>query len=244
MEKQMSIRKDFALLEEKINYSFKNKSLLQNALTHSSYYNENRKDPNTTSSYERLEFLGDSILQIIISEYIFLEFPDRDEGELTKMRQSLVCESALAKAARKINLGDYLFLGKGDDSAEGRARDSVISDAFEALLAAIYLDNEENKLAIVRKVIFDLMKEQLLHCRSNNGDYKTLLQQLVQQDGIESLYYEVLSESGPAHNRKFTVAAMLNSNVIGKGSGHSKREAEQKAAHEALLLFGIKDDIK
>ena len=243
MKKEMSIRKDFALLEEKINYSFKNKSLLQTALTHSSYYNENRKAPNTTPSYERLEFLGDSILQIIISEYIFLEFPDRDEGELTKMRQSLVCESALARVAKKIKLGDYLFLGKGDDSAEGRARDSVISDAFEALLAAIYLDNDKNKLSAVKAVIFDLMKEQLLHCCPDD-DYKTRLQQLVQQDGIESLYYEVLSESGPAHNRKFTVAAMLNSNVIGKGSGHSKREAEQRAAREALLLFGIKDDRK
>ena len=239
----MSIRKDFALLEEKIKYTFKNKSLLQNALTHSSFYNENRKKPNTTSSYERLEFLGDSILQIIISEYIFLEFPDSDEGDLTKMRQQLVCEAALARVARSINLGEYLFLGKGDDSAGGRSRDSVLSDAFEALLAAIYLDSDDNKLSAAKAVIFDLMKEQLLHCCPDE-DYKTRLQQLVQQDGIESLYYEVLSESGPAHNRKFTVAAMLNSNVIGKGSGHSKREAEQKAAHEALLLFGIKDDIK
>ena len=160
------------------------------------------------------------------------------------MRQQLVCESALAKAARSINLGEYLFLGKGDDSAGGRSRDSVLSDAFEALLAAIYLDNDNNKLSAVKVVIFDLMKEQLLHCCSGDDDYKTRLQQLVQQDGIESLYYEVLSESGPAHDRKFTVAAKLNSNVIGKGSGHSKREAEQKAAHEALLLFGIRDDTK
>ena len=239
----MLIGKDFAILEEKINYSFKNKSLLQNALTHSSFYNENRKNPQTTQSNERLEFLGDSILQIVISEYIFLEFPDKDEGALTKMRQRLVCESALAKAARSINLGEYIFLGKGDDSAGGRFRESVLSDTFEALLAAIYLDTE-NKLPVVKSVILELMKEQLLHCYSNNEDYKTQLQQLVQQDGIESLYYEVLSESGPAHDRKFTVAAKLNSNVIGKGSGHSKREAEQKAAHEALLLFGINDDIK
>lgn len=239
----MPIRKDFSLLEEKIKYTFKNKSLLQNALTHSSFYNENRKKPNTTSSYERLEFLGDSILQIIISEYIFLEFPDSDEGDLTKMRQQLVCEAALARVARSINLGEYLFLGKGDDSAGGRSRDSVLSDAFEALLAAIYLDSDNNKLSAAKAVIFDLMKEQLLHCCPDE-DYKTRLQQLVQQDGIESLYYEVLSESGPAHNRKFTVAAKLNSNIIGRGSGHSKREAEQKAAHEALLLFGIKDDVK
>ena len=233
--------KDFSHLEEKINYSFKNKSLLQTALTHSSFYNENRKNPNATESYERLEFLGDSILQIIISEYLFLEFPDKDEGALTKIRQRLVCEDALAKAARTVNLGEYLFLGKGDDSAAGRDRDSVLSDAFEALLAAIYLDNEVNRLETVRKVLFALIKEQLLSCYSNNQDYKTRLQQLVQQDGIESLYYEVISESGPAHDRSFTVAAMLNSNVIGKGNGHSKREAEQKAAHEALLLFGIKD---
>ena len=236
--------KDFALLEEKIKYSFKNKSLLQNALTHSSYYNENRRKSSTVSSNERLEFLGDSILQIIISEYFFLEFPDKDEGALTKMRQHVVCERALAKAARSIDLGEYLFLGKGDDSAEGRARDSVLADAFEALLAAIYLDNDRDNLNAVKTVALDLMKVQLLHTYSDNQDYKTFLQQLVQQDGIESLYYEVISEFGPAHNKKFTVAAMLNSNVIGKGSGRTKREAEQKAAHEALLLFGIKDDIK
>lgn len=240
----MPKEKDFALLEEKINYSFKNKSLLQNALTHSSYYNENRKKAPSVSSNERLEFLGDSILQIIISEYFFLEFPDKDEGDLTKMRQHVVCERALAKVARSIDLGEYLLLGKGEDSAAGRARASVLADAFEALLAAIYLDNDDNKLNAVKGIALDLMREQLLHSYSENQDYKTSLQQLVQQDGIESLYYEVLSESGPAHNRKFTVAAKLNSNVIGKGNGRTKREAEQKAAHEALLLFGIKDGLK
>lgn len=238
----MSASKNFLVFEEKINYRFKDKSLLQTALTHSSYYNEHRKDINVSSSNERLEFLGDSILQIIISEYLYSSFPKSDEGALTQFRQRLVCESTLAIVARAINLGEYLFLGKGDDSMGARHRDSVLADALEAVFAAVYLDAKEAGLNAAKELVLNLMKAQLAHGLSDFSDCKTQLQQLVEQDGKESLYYEVISEVGPAHARIFTVAAKLNSNTIGKGSGHSKREAEQKAAHEALLLFGINSE--
>ncbi len=240
----MSAEKDFILLEEKIGYVFKDKTLLKTALTHSSFYNENKKKTDVTPSNERLEFLGDTILEIVISEYLYNTFPEDKEGVLTQIRQRLVCESALASASRRIELGDFLFLGKGDDLGGARERNSVLADAFEALLAAVYLDNGENGLCVAKELILSLMKNQLENCYSNYGDYKTQLQQLVEQDGKEILYYEVISEKGPAHERIFTVAAKLNSNTIGTGEGRSKREAEQKAAREALLLFGINKDLK
>jgi ribonuclease-3 len=160
------------------------------------------------------------------------------------MRQRLVCEATLAKVARSINLGEFIFLGKGDNSSGARDRDSVLADAFEALLAAVYLDSIDSGLNTVKNTVMTLMNDRLENSYSNYGDYKSQLQQLVEQDGTESLYYEILSESGPAHMRVFEVAAKLNSNVIGVGIGHSKREAEQKAAREALLLFGINKDLK
>lgn len=240
----MPAEKDFVLLEEKIGYIFKDKTLLRTALTHSSFYNENKNKINAVGSNERLEFLGDTVLEIVISEYLFKAFPTENEGVLTQIRQRLVCESALASVSRRIGLGDFLFLGKGDDTSGARDRNSVLADAFEALIAAIYLDNTEGDLSVVKELVISLMKNQLENCYSNYGDYKTQLQQLVEQDGREMLYYEVVSESGPAHKRTFTVAAMLNSNRIGIGEGHSKREAEQKAAREALLLFGINKDLK
>jgi ribonuclease-3 len=240
----MSQEKDLALLEEQIGYVFKDKTLLQTALTHSSFYNENRKKANITASNERLEFLGDTVLGIVISEYLFRSFSESDEGVLTQIRQRLVCESALASASRRISLGDYLFLGKGDDLGGARNRNSVLADALEALIAAVYLDSADVGLPTAKNLILFLMKNQLENCYSNYGDYKTQLQQLVEQDGNEILYYEVIEETGPAHERVFTVAAKLNSNTIGTGEGHTKREAEQKAAREALLLFGINKDLK
>ena len=238
----MSTRKDNNVLEQKIKYSFRNKSLLVNALTHSSYSNEQRMKCADIVSNERLEFLGDAILQIIISEYLYLSFPNNNEGFLTKTRQGLVCESTLARVARTIGLGDFLYLGKGDDSNNGRERDSLLADALEALFAAIYIDSGENGMKTAHRVVHNLMKEELKACHSRLSlDYKTRLQQLVQQGGNEVLDYEVVSESGPDHDKIFEVNAKINSNVVGTGVGHTKREAEQKAAHEALLWFGVKD---
>ena len=238
----MSTQRDTSVLEKKIEYSFKNKTLLLNALTHSSYSNEQKLRCKDILSNERLEFLGDTILQIIISEYLYLSFPKNNEGFLTKTRQGLVCEATLARVAKSISLGEYLYLGKGDDLNHGRERDSVLADAFEALLAAIYLDGGEQGMQVAKRILYTLMKGPLEECRSGVSlDYKTRLQQLVQQGGNEALDYEVISEQGPPHNRIFEVNAKINSNIVGTGTGRTKREAEQKAAHEALLWFGVRD---
>ena len=238
----MSTQKDNYILEQTIKYSFRNKSLLMNALTHSSYSNEQKAKCADIVSNERLEFLGDAILQIVISEYLYSSFPKNNEGFLTKTRQGLVCEATLARVARSINLGEHLYLGKGDDSNNGRERDSLLADAFEALLAGIYIDSGENGMKNVSRIVRTLMQKELDACHSRVSlDYKTRLQQLVQQGGNEMLDYEVVSEDGPAHARVFEVNAKINSNIVGTGKGHTKREAEQKAAHEALLWFGVKD---
>ena len=214
--------------------------LLETALTHSSFTNECRKD-SAVPSNERMEFLGDAVLQIIISDYLYDKYPGSAEGHLTKNRQHLVCEGTLAKLAKKIHLGEFLILGKGEEQS-GRTNDSILADAFEALLAAIYLDTGKST-DFLSIFLMGLMKEEIEHCEKNRGgDYKTKLQQLVQQDGREKLSYVVTAESGPDHNKTFEVDAMLNSeNVIGHGIGHSKREAEQAAAREALRLFGVEN---
>ena len=238
----MSAQRDISVLEKKIEYSFKNKTLLMNALTHSSYSNEQKVRCKDIVSNERLEFLGDTILQIIISEYLYLSFPKNNEGFLTKTRQGLVCEATLAKVAKSIELGKFLYLGKGDDLNNGRERESVLADAFEALLAAIYLDGGEQGMQGAKRMVYTLMKAPLEECHSGlSVDYKTRLQQLVQQGGDEALDYEVVSEHGPAHDRTFEVNAKINSNIVGYGRGRTKREAEQIAAHEALLWFGLRD---
>ena len=238
----MALGRDVVELQEKISYSFRDNSYLDSALTHSSYTNEMRSRGIKAISNERLEFLGDTILQIIISEYLYLSFPKNNEGFLTKTRQGLVCESTLAKVAKDIELGKFLYLGKGDDLNNGRERESVLADAFEALLAAIYLDGGEQGMQGAKRIVYTLMKAPLEECHSGlSVDYKTRLQQLVQQGGDEALDYEVVSEQGPAHDRTFEVNAKINSNVVGCGRGRTKREAEQKAAHEALLWFGVRD---
>jgi ribonuclease-3 len=238
----MFVRRENCELEKTIQYYFRNKSLLVNALTHSSYSNEQKSKCADIISNERLEFLGDSILQIIVSEYLYNNFPNNNEGFLTKSRQGLVCESALASAARRISLGDYLYLGKGDSSNNSRDRDSLLADAFEALIAAVYIDSGENGMKNTHKIVHNLMQNEFRLCHSKlSVDYKTRLQQLVQQGGNEILDYETVSESGPAHDRVFEVNAKINSNIVGKGVGHTRREAEQRAAHEALLWFGVKD---
>ncbi len=234
----MAIGRNTEELSQYIGYRFRAPELLKTALTHSSYINECRKE-DPVSSNERLEFLGDAVLQIVVSDDLFARFTGFAEGNLTKFRQHLVCEGTLAKLARKIHLGEFLILGKGEEQNGGRSHSSILADAFEALLAAIYLD-DGHSLVFLKTFLLDLMKDELAECeRSRIGDYKTRLQQLVQQDGQEHLCYTVVSEKGPDHDKIFEVCAMLNSNPIGRGTGHSKREAEQAAAKEALILFGV-----
>lgn len=215
-----------------MNYKFNNPELLRTALTHSSYANEGRG----LRSNERLEFLGDSVLSIVVSEYLFELFRNKQEGDLTKLRASLVCEKTLAEFARSISLGDHILLGRGEQNTGGRNRPSILSDAFEAVIAAIFLDGgmEAAKDFVLSFIIEELKKP----AARSSSDYKTTLQEIVQQNGEEKLEYVLVGESGPDHNKRFTVEVHLNSNVIGKGSGRSKKAAEQQAAHQALELMG------
>ena len=242
MDFDMSIGKNNEELQKQIGYTFRNPSLLHQALTHSSFTNEAKIRHCEEPSNERMEFLGDAVLQILVSECLYTRYPDVSEGMLTKFRQHLVCEGMLATLSRKIKLGSYLSLGNGEE-LQGRDRPSILADAFEALLAAVYLDAEEEGLNCAREFLMRLMKKEIDACGKNHGgDYKTQLQHIVQQDGAETLEYEVTDVIGPAHSPRFVVIAKINSNIVGRGEGSTKREAEQLAAKDALLLFGIGED--
>ncbi len=219
-------------LEKSIDYTFKDKRLLKCALTHTSFANESK-----TPSNERLEFLGDSVLSFFVSDHIFKNYKDMPEGELTRLRSSLVCEAALCVFAREIGLGDNLLLGKGEEKSGGRNRDSILADAFEALLAAIFLDGgiENAKKFVYKFVLRELENKDINH---SNKDYKTLLQEIIQRNPEEVISYILTGESGPDHDKTFEVEVHLNSNVIGKGSGKSKKAAEEAAAKQALTLMG------
>ena len=221
-------------LEKKIGYNFKNKELLREALTHSSYANE-RKALHIKYN-ERLEFLGDAVLSIVVSDYIFKNCPELPEGELTKLRASLVCEKSLFEFAKKLDLGSYLILSRGERNNGGADRPSILSDAFEALIAAIYIDGgiEPASIHILNFIIPAIKNSK----KKKVKDYKTTLQEIVQKNPGERLEYVLIGESGPDHNKHFVVEVHLNSNVIGKGGGKSKKEAEQQAAREALELMG------
>ncbi len=225
-----------SLLEDTIGYHFKDKQILREALTHSSYANELRSKGITAVCNERSEFLGDSVLSIITSEYLFAAFRSLPEGSLTKMRASIVCEDACCRYANDIRLGDYLLLGHGEENNNGRIRKSILADAFEALLAAIYLDAGKEEAA--RFLLPYVKKEAEAFKNGRSKDYKTLLQQITQQRPGELLEYVLIRESGPDHKKVFETEARLNSNVIGRGTGASKRESEQMAAYQALILFG------
>lgn len=228
------------LLQQKIGYRFENHSYLQRALTHSSYSNEQGEKHHHLLCNERLEFLGDSVLSVVVSRYLYTTFPGLAEGELTRLRAELVCERALSSFAARIHLGDYLLLGVGEDKNHGRERKSILADAFEALLAAIYLDAAEQGFERVEELLLPLIQDEIANAdKQGSSDYKTLLQQFVQQTEGDFLEYVTVSESGPDHQKTFTVEARLNSNVIGKGQGQSKRRAEQNAARQALELFGV-----
>lgn len=218
-------------LEKNIGYHFKNKELLKTAVTHSSFANENRGG---MAYNERLEFLGDAVLQLVTSEKLFTENPDMPEGRMSKQRAALVCEDALAGYSQEIRLGDFMLLGKGEEATGGRHRPSILADAFEALIGAIFLDGGmDNAKKFVRHFL-DAAHMSL-------KDYKTLLQEIIQKNPGERLSYVVTGESGPDHDKVFNVEVHLNSNVIGKGTGKSKKQAEQAAAKEALALMGFKD---
>lgn len=227
------MEKHLEKFEEIIGYKFKNKRLLHNALSHSSYANE-RKDP--LGSNERLEFLGDSVLSIIVSEYLYTHLTNVAEGELTKLRASLVCEKSLHVFARKIRLGDFILLGRGEENTGGRQRASILADAFEAVLAAIYLDGGYKAAShhVLRFMPGDIEHQ----AKPAFSDFKTILQEVVQKNPEEQVEYVLVGEEGPDHDKRFVVEVCLNSNVIGKGKGKSKKEAEQLAAREALELMG------
>ncbi len=224
---------EFNAIEKKIGYEFKNKELLREALTHSSYANEMR---NGVKCNERMEFLGDAVLSIVTAEFLFTKFPDMPEGELSKLRSSLVCTAELSGFAREIELGSFLYLGRGELNSGGRERPSILENAFEALIAAVYLDGGMEK---ARAHILRFLNSALENHKMNFKDYKTVLQEVVQQNPDETLNYVLVGESGPDHDKRFDVEVHLNSNVIGRGTGKSKKQAEQEAAREALKLMGI-----
>lgn len=221
-------------LQKSLKYKFNDESLLKEALTHSSYANE-QKGKNIKCN-ERLEFLGDSVLSIVVSDYIYKNCPELPEGDLTKLRASLVCEESLYKFAKEINLGSHLILSRGEQNNKGAKRPSILSDAFEAVIAAIYLDGGRESAAdfILRFVITEIKNYK----KHPAKDYKTTLQEIIQKNPGEILKYVLVGESGPDHNKHFVVEVHLNSNVIGKGGGKSKKQAEQQAAREALELMG------
>ena len=216
-------------LEAAIGYKFKNIALLQNALAHSSYANE--RWHNSLMSNERLEFLGDSILGMCVAEYLYCTFPDRPEGELTRMRADMVCEQTLANVAGRIGLGNHLLLGKGEEQGGGRTRNSILADAVESVIAASFLDGGMDAAKqFIQKFILVEVPVKKLH----NVDYKTSLQELVQQKKNQVLSYALVGESGPDHDKHFEVEVSLNGKVVGLGSGSSKKRAEQDAARVAI----------
>ena len=218
-------------LQEKIGYQFAKEGLLRQALTHSSFANE--KHMKKLSDNERLEFLGDAVLGFVSAEHLYRRHPDLPEGELTRIRAALVCEESLHEVAQSLQLGDFLLLGKGEESGGGRRRPSILADAVEAVLAAVYLDGGIDKAReLIHRVLLDKEQEQVVESRRR--DCKTELQELVQRKPNQELHYALVSESGPDHAKVFAVAVTLNGQTIGLGSGHSKKEAEQSAARSAL----------
>lgn len=227
-EKRMS---DLKELQERIGYQFREERLLRQALTHSSYANE--KHMKKLSDNERLEFLGDAVLEVTSSEFLYRNHPTLPEGDLTKFRASLVCEPTLAFCTKEMKLGDYLYLGKGEEQTGGRERKSILSDALEAVIGAIYLDGgfEAAKRFVERFILTDIEHKKLFF------DSKTLLQEIVQAQYEEALHYELLGEEGPDHNKQFRVEARIGERAVGEGRGRTKKAAEQEAAYQALLAL-------
>lgn len=224
------IRENQARLEKKLGVAWRDPSLLNQALTHSSYTYESRQ--NGPDSNQRLEFLGDAVLELVISDYLYRQYPDRDEGDLTKLRAAVVCEPSLARVARDLNLGMCMFMGRGEERSGGRERPSILADAFEALLGAVYLDQGLQKSGELAICCLEPVLKDVLEGRSDR-DYKTELQEIVQQRGGE-VQYMILQEDGPDHHKVFTAGVYFRGELAGRGSGRSKKDAEQQAAKEAL----------
>ncbi len=220
------------MLEEKIGYNFKNKDLLNTALTHKSYSLKGSGIKNN----ERFEFLGDSILGFCAAEYLYNHYNNLSEGELTKVRSMVVCENALFKIAKNIELGKYIMLGRGEEHTDGRNRPSILSDAMEALFAAIYLDSD---IVTVKKIIINLIEDSIKEAVAARDyrDFKTLLQEFTQKDGGSSPSYRLINEEGPDHDKVFTVEVCVNGKQIACGKGHSKKEAEKLAAKQAMVIL-------
>ena len=216
-------------LQDKIGYSFNNEDLLKQAITHSSFANEQKI--NKLKNYERLEFLGDAVLELVSSEFLFNENKDMPEGQLTRLRASMVCEPALAYCARDIDLGTYILLGKGEEATGGRNRDSITSDVLEAVIGAIFLDGGlDNAKKFINRFVLSDLENKILFL-----DSKTLLQEEIQKKNSAQLRYELVGETGPDHDKQFSVEAYLDDVLIGTGIGRTKKAAEQKAAYEALV---------
>lgn len=222
---------DYQELEKKIGYTFQNRALLKQAVTHSSFANEQKI--NRQKHYERLEFLGDAVLELVSSDFLFQTHPEMPEGQLTKLRASMVCEPALAYCAKDLTLDSYIQLGKGEESTGGRYRDSIVSDVMEAVIGAIYLDGgmEPARTYIHRFILSDLENKQLFL------DSKTNLQEYMQQNLKKEFHYRLVEESGPEHDKVFLVEVVMEEKVLGRGKGRTKKAAEQQAAYEALLGF-------
>ena len=220
--------RDYSKFEEKIGYSFSNIQLLEQAFSHSSYINERKV--NHGESYERMEFLGDAVLELVVSQYLFDHYKEKPEGELTKLRASLVCEATLSQCARIMGIGDYLLLSKGEELTGGRQRESILCDVFEAVLGAIYLDGGlvAARTHVERFLMTDIEEKQLFY------DAKTILQEKMQKDG-NKVTYELVEERGPQHSKEFVVQAVIDGNVVGKGIGKTKKAAEQMAAYNTLI---------
>ena len=218
-------------LEERLGYTFQNKALLKGAMYHSSYANEHRSS--AIQSNERLEFLGDAVLGLVVGEHLFRTHPDAPEGDLTRMRAALVCEESLHEVAQSLGLGQYLKLGRGEESGGGRQRPSILADATESVFAAVYLDGGmEAARSLIHRVLLDENREEAVERRRK--DYKTVLQEMVQRKSNQVLRYELVGSAGPDHAKVFSACVKLNGQVIGLGTGHSKKEAEQAAARTAL----------
>lgn len=224
-------------MEKNIKYTFLDKNLLKVALTHTSYSHEKK---GKIENNERLEFLGDAVLELVISSYIFKNFSDLSEGELTKLRASIVCEGSLARKAREIKIGENISLGKGEELTGGRDRDSILADAFEAIIGAIYIDSNDIKKAeeFILSNMEDIIKEKRQTFQMN--DCKTYLQELIQKYSTDPIQYKIIQEEGPAHNKLFTVMVSHNGKELGIGTGKSKKDAEQQAAFEAIKILETK----
>lgn len=232
----MNIEQNVSEVENRIGYAFKQKELLKQAITHSSFINELKI--NKWDSYQRLEYLGDAVLELSISEYLFHNHPDMSEGKMSKLRASMVCEQALAFCAKDIQLGEFILLGKGEESGGGRERNSIISDVFEAIVGAVYIDGgfEEAKKFVAKYVLEDIGERQLF------VDSKSILQEMVQAESQSKLQYKLIGECGPEHNKEFEVAVYIDNQCMATAIGHNKKDAEQKAAYSALKELRAKKE--